>query len=278
MTGPGHSDIPLADVFRVASCINQVHYDIRVQLPTGYPGNTLRDYPVIYLLDAHWHFPLKDNDDFIVVGIACADTGTTPADIDKARLRDLLPYALTDRDFKALPQLQAFAADSRLGQARAFHAVLQQEIKPLVELRYRSSGRDILFGHSLGGLFAAWVMVHMPESYRAYVILSPATLYGNYSILSDMHPETATCFYMAVGERESTEMPGIDLVGDTLELHARITDTLARRRLDYSAGLDIIEKTGHISMVPPATEKALAFLLQIPGLLEPPGRLNPPGL
>ena len=275
MTEPSHSALPSANVFRIASCINQVDYEIRVQLPDGYLETGTRDYPVIYLLDACWHFPLRDNDDFIVVGVGYADTGTAPADIDPARLRDLLPYALTDRDFKALPQLRAFADDARLGQARAFQAVLQQEVKPLVDRRWRTSGRDILFGHSLAGLFAAWVMVHMPESYRAYVILSPATLYGNYSILSDMHPETGTCFYMAVGERESAEMPGIDLVGDTLELHARITDTLARRRIDYSTTLDIIEKAGHISMVPHATGKALAFLLGIPGLLDGPRDPDP---
>lgn len=277
MTEPSHSALPLANVFRIASCINQVEYEIRVQLPTGYLQDAARHYPVIYLLDACWHFPLKDNADFIVVGVGHAGIGTAPADIDAARLRDLLPYALSDRDFKALPQLQPFAADARLGQARAFQAVLQQEVRPLVDSHYRTSGRDILFGHSQAGLFAAWVMVHMPESYQAYVILSPATLYGNYSILSDMHPETPTCFYMAVGERESAEMPGIDLVGDTLELHARITDTLARRRIDYSAALDVIEKAGHISMVPHATDKALAFLLRTPGLSSGSGGQEPAG-
>lgn len=57
----------------------------------------------------------------------------------------------------------------------AFEAFLLNDLRPYLESRYPLDPQQaILFGHSLGGLFAATVLVTKPEAFGGYVIGSPA--------------------------------------------------------------------------------------------------------
>jgi predicted alpha/beta superfamily hydrolase len=92
------------------------------------------------------------------------------------------------------------------GGGAAFEAFLLQDLKPWVEAKYPADpARSVLFGHSLGGLFAARVFAHNPNAYAAYVI-------GSASVWAD--PEVAAAVaqaapaakdvrvYLTVGELE----------------------------------------------------------------------------
>jgi predicted alpha/beta superfamily hydrolase len=72
---------------------------------------------------------------------------------------------------------------ARLGQGQdtwggggaAYEAFLVDELKPFIEARYAADpARSVLFGHSLGGLFAATVLVRHPRAFSAYLIASPS--------------------------------------------------------------------------------------------------------
>jgi predicted alpha/beta superfamily hydrolase len=61
------------------------------------------------------------------------------------------------------------------GGGAAFEAFLDDELRPLIDARYPTDPkRAVLFGHSLGGLFAASVLAHRPDDYWAYLIASPS--------------------------------------------------------------------------------------------------------
>jgi pimeloyl-ACP methyl ester carboxylesterase len=59
------------------------------------------------------------------------------------------------------------------GGGTAFEAFLISELKPALEARLPlDPDKAVLFGHSLGGLFAATVLANNPEAFAGYVIAS----------------------------------------------------------------------------------------------------------
>ena len=62
-----------------------------------------------------------------------------------------------------------------VGGAADFLHFLRHELEPWVRRNYRTApGDTTLFGHSLGGLFATWVMLSDPGAFRRYLIGSPS--------------------------------------------------------------------------------------------------------
>jgi predicted alpha/beta superfamily hydrolase len=61
------------------------------------------------------------------------------------------------------------------GGGAAFEHFLLNEVRPFLETRYPiDRGKDVLVGHSMGGLFAATVLATKPEAFANYIIASPA--------------------------------------------------------------------------------------------------------
>jgi predicted alpha/beta superfamily hydrolase len=61
------------------------------------------------------------------------------------------------------------------GGGAAYETFLVDELKPFIEAGYGADPeRAVLFGHSLGGLFAATVLVRHPRAFSAYLIASPS--------------------------------------------------------------------------------------------------------
>lgn len=143
-------------------------YKIYIQLPDNYIYEKNKKYPVVYLLDAYWHFPINYNDNFIIIGIGYKDfdsfTSGPEENLNIRRLRDLSPFKLTNEDFKIVPDLEKYYKNPDNGNADQFKDFLQNELMIFINTKYRASGENILFGHSLGGLFASWVLLNYPDS------------------------------------------------------------------------------------------------------------------
>ena len=61
------------------------------------------------------------------------------------------------------------------GRAGAFERFLVEELRPFLAARYpMDTAKDILFGHSFGGLFAAHLLADRPDAFAGYVIASPS--------------------------------------------------------------------------------------------------------
>jgi predicted alpha/beta superfamily hydrolase len=156
-------------------------YEAFVALPKGYAQSNRR-YPVVYVTDAAYAFPLvraiaarvRDHgvglEDFILVGLSYAkgDSGTT------SRNRDYTP---TDRHAKP-------GSDERpgaYGQAAAYLDYLRTTALPAVERRYRADpGRRIYVGHSYGSLLGIHALLTEPTLFSHYVLGSPSLWYDDH--------------------------------------------------------------------------------------------------
>jgi len=172
-------------MFDTRAKANGETYRIHVALPPGMePGAR---YPVVYLLDADWHFPLMaetvrllveagDIAPVIVVGIGYRVT--RPMETITLRTRDFTVAG--DRPHEELiRKIVGEGPAIRTGGAEAFLAFIQQELKPAIAARFPAdNGRTALFGHSLGGTFGLNVLFRHPESFTAYGLSSPPVLWG----------------------------------------------------------------------------------------------------
>ncbi|WP_394821654.1 alpha/beta hydrolase [Pendulispora albinea] len=86
-------------------------------------------------------------------------------------------------------------ASKEAGGAHAFLAFLQEGVKPLVAERLPlDEGRQTLFGHSLAGYFALWVLTHRPRAFRSYAAISPSIWWDRNGLLD-------AAFRVALGDR-----------------------------------------------------------------------------
>lgn len=139
---------------------------IQVFLPSGYkPG---AKYDVLYVLDGEMLSGLvtpvrsieEDNEQIpplIIIGIKNIywfDKGTDSRD------RDLLPRHVDGSPLS--------------GGADRFLSFLKTELMPYINNKYSTSGKNILFGHSYGGMFTMYTLLTQPDLFDSYIASDPA--------------------------------------------------------------------------------------------------------
>lgn len=156
-----------------SSLVAGQEYQLQVMLPGGY-ANSTKTYPVVYLMDSQWDFPLVSAlygeqyyDGFIpqmiIVGVTWGGVKPNP---DSLRARDYTPT-----NVKGTPQS---------GGADKFLSFMKDELFPFVEKNYRADKNDrTLVGCSLGGLFTMYSLFTHPEMFQRYVAASPAFMWDN---------------------------------------------------------------------------------------------------
>lgn len=179
--------LPGTEQHDLVSTGNGQTYRLYVSLPDGYAAEEGQRYPVLYLLDGHLTFPAavsalasmaiqKEIEDIVVVGI---DYGEYAFDSwFTGRWRDFTPSLDAATDSAGATAFGIPPESVRSGGAAEFLGILQAEILPFVQERYRVSGDRGLAGHSLGGLFAAYVLIEAPELFGRYGLNSPSLWWG----------------------------------------------------------------------------------------------------
>ena len=105
----------------------------------------------------------------------------------KLRTADLTP-PLAAQAREAMGAFGAMIGSERSGGADAVLAFLVDMVMPELAVRHPRTvgGAHILFGHSLGGLFAANALLTRPDSFSAYVISSPSLWWDGFSVLQKL--------------------------------------------------------------------------------------------
>ena len=145
---------------------------IEVVLPASYGREKDRRYPVVYLLDggidqdllhvagvAHLGALWGRSQEAIIVGIETKD-----------RRRELVGPTRDPQLLKKYPTA---------GSSAAFRTYLRDEVKPLVERAYRTSGEDVLLGESLAGLFVLETLLEEPALFGGYAAIDPSLWWDN---------------------------------------------------------------------------------------------------
>ncbi|RTL41103.1 MAG: alpha/beta hydrolase [Burkholderiales bacterium] len=150
------------------------HYTLSLHLPASFGKTPGRRYPVLYITDAYWDFPLvaaaygnlvydRVVPEFIIVGLGYA--GASP-DVDTLRMWDLTPVPMRGEQ-------------AETGHADEFLDLIEKTVFPLVEREYRGDpAQRYIAGSSLGGLFVLHAMYARPQLFQGYIAASPAVVVG----------------------------------------------------------------------------------------------------
>ena len=165
----GGEPIVIGKKFEIHSKVLNETRPLLIATPEGYDQGTDR-YPVLYLLDGDENFvqtvgivhSLMESDripPMLVVGIANTE-----------RTRDLTPPTQVETELRFHP---------KNGGADTFLQFISGELIPYVDTHYRSRPYKVLVGHSIGGLFAIYVLASNPKLFNAYIAIDPTLSWNN---------------------------------------------------------------------------------------------------
>jgi predicted alpha/beta superfamily hydrolase len=175
--------VPRTEYYDIASSISGRTY--RVMVATPFKGDPSVEYPVVYILDGNDYFRtsvdvltrLNFNNisaPAILVGIGYPTDD--PEVTRRLRRADLTPSVESNAPPGAGPS----------GEGDAFLQAIEKEIKPFVAGRYKvDKTKQIIFGHSLGGLIALRTLFRNPSVFSTYVLSSPSIWWNDKDVLAD---------------------------------------------------------------------------------------------
>jgi predicted alpha/beta superfamily hydrolase len=182
--------------------------ELNVLLPEGYEASEAR-YPVVYLLDggAAQDWPAYATR----VRQAIADRRMQPV--------ILVGVATEDRQ----NELTARSTDRRIlrqwpnhGQSDRFRRFIAEEVKPLVEGRYRTSGDDAVLGESAAALFIVEAFLRQPDLFDRYLAVSPSLWWDRESLSKEAaalvatHPAGERQLLLTIGDEGGQMQAGMD--------------------------------------------------------------------
>ncbi|MDQ0464355.1 putative alpha/beta superfamily hydrolase [Caulobacter ginsengisoli] len=242
--------IVIGQSYSLPSTVLKASMRINVWLPPGYKEGAKR-YPVLYLLDG-----AEDEDFHHISGLAQVSQLNgqfgemiVVGIVDPDRKRDLTFPSTDPRDLKDAPTS---------GGSAAFRRYIETELQPAIDARFRTSGRRVIIGESLAGLFIVETFLKQPQLFDGYIAISPSLWWDNGSLakaapdlLAAQPPGTRT-LYLSIGN----EGPAM-----------RVDDLAAAVRAKQPAGLTFIfaplrEET-HATIYHPAALDALRKLFPL---------------
>lgn len=242
-------------------------------LPSGY-SKEHAPYPVLYAADANAEFCTvvetaralafeHQIPDLVVVGIGYPNSGQGFAASNADRTLDLTPssdprwIAESAKESAA----QGLPPATASGGAATFLSFIRNDLAPAIGKNYNVSHEDrAWFGHSFGGLFGIYAMLHNDGLFHRFIIGSPSIWWNQRSILveeksfAESRKQLRARLFLSAGSEEEKEFTSYAMVSN---LQAFV-DTLRSRKY---AGLEIqshiFEGESHLSVVPATISKGL---------------------
>src|SRR5688572_16292487 len=178
----GWAQQPITQDDSLYSNILKEHRPIKVILPKTYnPGSTDK-YDVLYVLDGEWNTSLAER------LYAFLEHGKfIPKNIIIVSVPNRYDHGMNmrDRDFTPTPMQDRPGS----GGASNFLLFLKKELVPYVNNKYPTNIEgNILYGTSLGGLFAVYAYLHEPALFRGYLTVEPS-LWWDHGHLQKIAPK-----------------------------------------------------------------------------------------
>lgn len=255
---------------KVKSTLNGKTYQLNISLPMYYSKKTTTSYPVLFLLDGGYSFPIADAartamdigrsiDDVIIVGIEYQwEKSMVPW--MTGRWQDYTPSedrkSDTSKNFLSMFNLSVGSLHS--GSAPQFLQVLKKDIIPFIDKHYRTSNDRGISGHSLGGLFVAYCLFSEPELFSRYGINSPSLWWNSKEIFqteksfAGHHKSLNAQVFMSVGALEGRSMtPVMTEFADSIRKH---------NYQGLQLTTHVFEGETHLSVVPAMVSRTISTL------------------
>lgn len=234
----GQEDICIGKKFTLSSNALQEERAYWVHLPDNYEQDVTQSFPVIYLLDGEAFFyslvginkafssgRRKDIPPFIIVGILSTD-----------RTRDFTPTAsAAGRDGKIVA-----GATPKGGGSKVFSRFLTEELRTVIDGTFRTSGKNILIGHSFGGLFTLDTFLNRTELFDTYLALDPSFWWDQGKVskeageLVKKKDFTGKNLYIGIASKPRP---------DRVNIHLSESETLLSEVLPQAKGLRFLKKS-----------------------------------
>lgn len=284
-------DVPYAVQWDMPSSRTKGMYRIFVSEPVGPPPAA--GYPVVYVLDANGYFATAvesarmlelagEIEPALIVGVGypfrVEDPQGSMAEISTRRVLDFTPRPPKGEVVEEMGGLP-------VGGAEDFYAFLKDDLSPRLARSYKVDvSRQVLFGHSLGGLFALNMAFQHPDAFESVISASPSIWWGKSVVLEGepgfkaalAAPGQAPNLLLTVGALEAsataTPVPPnmtsaqfgayiakIRTVENARELAGRLEPSAKAGggRVEFVA----FEEETHVSVAPAAISRALRFAL-----------------
>jgi predicted alpha/beta superfamily hydrolase len=148
---------------------------VEVYLPKEFEADATQRYETLYVLDGDWNTKIVvDIVNFMhqVLFIPPVIVVGVPNVIDEHG---------NTRDHDFTPTL-VVADRPHSGGAADFLRFLKTELVPYIDQHYPTSQVHLVHGHSLGGLFLMYALLHEPALFDGYVILDPAMWWDKHAL------------------------------------------------------------------------------------------------
>jgi predicted alpha/beta superfamily hydrolase len=260
--------LPDTESLRVHDPIGR-DYALWVALPAGYAAHPQKRYPVVYVTDALYSFPLVRSvrnlvgqqgvniEDFILVGLPPQEGLTSK----QSRSRDYTPS-----DPVRTPA-GYYSDDVTYGGAAHYRDFLADHALPMIDARYRTDpARRAFAGHSYGALFGAYVLTTQPDMFGTYILSSPS-LWFDQGLLPRMQdaavmPSQPIRVLLSVGGYETVKPgPRYSTGNDMLRQAADFAGQLQRSGRKLQVENIVIDGEDHLTVYPRVITGALLQVL-----------------
>jgi len=263
-------EIADSEVWDVPDPVSHRGYQVFVALPPSYGKEPQRRYPVLYVTDADYAFPILRQisrrlniegpkvEEFILVGLSYAKG----EDGMVSRRRDYTPT----------PNGPSTAPASAIhGHGAAYQIYLRDQVKPFIATRYRTDpARALFLGHSYGSLLGAQILFTEPGLFSGYVLGSPSLWYDKRHVLgleasyAARNRDLPAKVFLYVGEYEALRKgdrrysQSVDMVADNQALEKALKD---RKYPNLSLKSVVLNDEDHLSVAPRGFTQGLKYLL-----------------
>jgi predicted alpha/beta superfamily hydrolase len=262
--------IPDSEVWDVPDPVSRRGYQVFVALPPSYAKEPQRRYPVLYVTDADYAFPIIRQisrrlnlegpkvEEFILVGLSYGKG----EDGGVSRRRDYTP---TPNGPNSAP------AGAIHGQGAAYQTYLRDQVKPFIATRYRTDpARALFLGHSYGSLLGVQILFTDPGMFSGYLLGSPSLWYDKRHALNleasyaARNRDLPAKVYLYVGAYEALRKGDrrysqtVDMVADNRALEAALR---GRKYPALSLKSVVFDDEDHLSVAPRGFTQGLKYLL-----------------
>jgi predicted alpha/beta superfamily hydrolase len=274
---PGaRANMKMTEPFAIRGAKFAYDHEVVVALPASYEVAPDKSYPVLWVLDAPLmmrtvvgildtlvignHAP-----EMIIVGVGSrsedglAGIGRRVMDFSPPGPDYFPPGAAGDawRSLAPLPEFPHRADD--------FLAFLVDELRPQLAAKYRFSGVHTLFGHSAGGMFAAYSLFKRPDAFDRMIIGSPylqgvrGAVFAAEADYAAREDDLDVALFVGAGDREIDEY--FLAISGIVSSMTRFSETLRLRRYP-SLRLEsrIFAGEDHYTAVPRIVSEGIRYL------------------